>query len=89
MGEQGQAKLAMEGVVHDLNNVFQTILQAAFLISADEAHAASADIIARGVAQCRRILGWKDPVNLRRCSRLWREPCRSYMTRWKCAADRR
>jgi signal transduction histidine kinase len=57
MGEQGQAKLAMEGVVHDLNNVFQTILHAAFLISADEAHRASADIVARGVAQCRRILG--------------------------------
>ena len=56
MESQG-TKLAMEEVVHDLNNVFQTILQAAYLISADDAHAGNADVITRSVEQCRRILG--------------------------------
>lgn len=57
MALERKSNIAADGLVHDLNNVFQTILQAACLVSCDEQHAANADIIMRNVERARRILG--------------------------------
>jgi signal transduction histidine kinase len=63
-----QDRLAKDGLKHDLRNVFQTILQAAALVSSDEAHRESAAVIVRNVERAERILGFldsEDPVSLR------------------------
>jgi signal transduction histidine kinase len=49
--------LAARGLMHDLNNVFTTILDAADLLAADPAWAPVAAILERSVARGRRILG--------------------------------
>lgn len=56
MGSESRDSRAEE-VAHDLNNVFQTILQAAEAISAEPELADIAAIITRSVEQGRRILG--------------------------------
>lgn len=47
--------LSLDGLVHDLNNVFQTILEAADLVSADPEWASTAALIFRAVEQGKRI----------------------------------
>ncbi len=55
--DPGESKSELvDGLVHDLNNVFQTILQAAELISCDESQVELVDIIRRSVEQGQRIL---------------------------------
>lgn len=68
MGSDRHTTLAKEGLIHDLANVFQTILQAAALISSDEGHRENADLIVRCVERAERLLGVHDslePVLLR------------------------
>jgi len=48
--------LAWEGVVHDLNNIFETIAEAAALVAADPKWAAVAGIIDRSVERGRRVV---------------------------------
>ncbi len=58
--------LTLHGLIHDLANVFQTILQASDLIASDPRHSDVAAIIARSAEQGRRILsdcGGSDPCN--------------------------
>ncbi len=50
-----KSDLSLYGLVHDLNNVFQTILEAADLVSADPEWASTAALIFRAVEQGKRI----------------------------------
>jgi signal transduction histidine kinase len=49
--------LAARGLIHDLNNVFTTILDAADLLATDPAWTSVSAILERSVARGRRILG--------------------------------
>jgi signal transduction histidine kinase len=55
--ETQEPDLAARGLIHDLNNVFTTILDAADLLSTDPAWASVAAILERSVARGRRIVG--------------------------------
>jgi signal transduction histidine kinase len=55
--ETQETDLAARGLIHDLNNVFTTILDAADLLSTDPAWASVAAILERSVARGRRIVG--------------------------------
>jgi signal transduction histidine kinase len=57
MAPQQPTTLAMDGLVHDLNNALQTILQAAELISCEDTDVQLVDIIRRSVQQAQLILG--------------------------------
>lgn len=61
MGPQPPNSLAMDALVHDLNNVLQTILQAAELLCPDGGNASLVEVIRRNVEQARRILGSPKP----------------------------
>jgi hypothetical protein len=54
---KAQTDLAFHGLVHDLNNVFATILDAADILESDPQWAALANIVQRNVLLGRRILG--------------------------------
>lgn len=56
MSEHRGADLALDGLVHDLNNVFQTISDAAELVGSDPKWTSVAAIIERSVGQGRRIV---------------------------------
>jgi signal transduction histidine kinase len=56
MVEQVAADLTVEGVVHDLNNVFQTVSEAAYLLSSDPRWSAIAAILDRSVERGRLIV---------------------------------
>ncbi len=56
MEEAAKLDLTLAGFVHDLNNVFQTITEAAELISEDPRWEPVAAVIFRGVEQGRRIV---------------------------------
>jgi signal transduction histidine kinase len=49
-------KAKLEGMVHDLNNVFTTMLDTADLLESDPEYAAIAGVLQRNVARGRRIL---------------------------------
>lgn len=53
----GTGDLTLPGLVHDLNNVFETIAEAAELLSADPQWAAVAATIGRSVDRGRRMVG--------------------------------
>jgi signal transduction histidine kinase len=55
MAEQAAADLTVQGVVHDLNNVFQTIGEAAYLISSDPQWSSIAAMLNRSVERGRLI----------------------------------
>jgi signal transduction histidine kinase len=55
MAEQAAADLTVQGVVHDLNNVFQTIGEAAYLISSDPRWSSIAAMLNRSVERGRLI----------------------------------
>ncbi|MBM3812732.1 MAG: HAMP domain-containing histidine kinase [Acidimicrobiia bacterium] len=57
MSTQSPADLTLEGLVHDLNNVFETIQEAADLLAKDAKHARLAAALRRGVSRGTRILG--------------------------------
>lgn len=57
MPEQGEANLAIEGVVHDLNNVLQTILESADLLATDPNWSRLAAALRRSVQRGQCILG--------------------------------
>lgn len=56
MAEQATSDLTLEGLVHDLNNVFDTISEAADLIEQDPQHARLARAIQRSVLRGHRML---------------------------------
>jgi signal transduction histidine kinase len=56
MQEADTPDLTLAGLVHDLNNVFQTITEAAELVSEDPKWESAAAVIFRGVEQGRRIV---------------------------------
>jgi len=56
MAEQATSDLTIEGLVHDLNNVFDTISEAADLLERDPEHVRVARAIRRGVTRGNRIL---------------------------------
>ena len=56
MPEAAKTDLTLAGLVHDLNNVFQTISEAAELVSEDPKWEPAAAVIFRGVEQGRRIV---------------------------------
>ncbi len=56
MGSQPEFDLSLAGLLHDLNNVLHTILQAAEPISLDARHADAAGVILRSVEHGRRLL---------------------------------
>jgi len=56
MAEQATSDLTIEGLVHDLNNVFDTISEAADLLEKDPAQKRLASAIRRGVIRGDRIL---------------------------------
>jgi len=56
MGGAAGSDLTLAGLVHDLNNVFQTISEAAELISEDPKWKRAAGVIFRGLDQGRRIV---------------------------------
>jgi two-component system, OmpR family, osmolarity sensor histidine kinase EnvZ len=56
MPSQNDSDVALRGLAHDLNNIFQVILCAADTMTADPAHAAAFSVIARAVAQANRII---------------------------------
>lgn len=56
MDPQRKPDLTLDCLVHDLNNVFQTIVEAADLIASDPAWAAIAGIVLRSIDQGRRIV---------------------------------
>ena len=51
-----RSSLAVDCLIHDLNNVFQTLTEAADLISSDPKWASTAAIVLRGVDRGRRIV---------------------------------
>jgi C4-dicarboxylate-specific signal transduction histidine kinase len=51
-----RSNLAVDCLIHDLNNVFQTVVDAADLIASDPKWASAAAIIVRGVERGRRIV---------------------------------
>lgn len=51
------ADLTVQGLVHDLNNVFETISEAAELLASDERWRELAETLARSVDRGRRIVG--------------------------------
>ncbi len=51
-----RSNLAVDCLIHDLNNVFQTVIDAAELIASDPKWAAAAATIVRGVERGRRIV---------------------------------
>jgi len=53
----GTGDLTLMGLVHDLNNVFETIIEAADLVSTDPQWTAAAAAIQRSVDRGRRIVG--------------------------------
>lgn len=57
MGPQLAPDLNLEGLVHDLNNVFETISEAAELLEDDPKWTSLAAVIHRGVSRGRRIVG--------------------------------
>lgn len=56
MGSEDTPDLALEGLVHDLNNVFDTIQDVADLLAADPKHARLATTLRRSVNRGSRIL---------------------------------
>ena len=56
MAEQATSDLTIEGLVHDLNNVFDTISEAAELLEKDAERARLGRTIRRGVVRGQRIL---------------------------------
>jgi signal transduction histidine kinase len=56
MAEQAAADLTREGVVHDLNNVFQTVSEAAYLLSSDPRWSSIAAMLDRSVERGRLIV---------------------------------
>ena len=56
MQNEANSDFTLAGLVHDLNNVFQTISEAAELISEDPKWKKAAAIILRGVEQGRRTV---------------------------------
>jgi len=56
MADHPSENLTLEGLVHDLNNVFETISEAADLIERDPEHQRLARAIQRGVLRGHRIL---------------------------------
>jgi len=54
---KAQADLAFHGLVHDLNNVFNTILDAAELLESDPRWASLAELLQRNARLGQRILG--------------------------------
>jgi len=57
MGPEGQPDLDLAGLVHDLNNVFETISEAADLLTADASWHELAATIHRSVERGRRLVG--------------------------------
>ncbi len=57
MPPQAQADLSHEGLLHDLNGVFQTVLDCARILGSDPKWAAVSASLARSVERGRRILG--------------------------------
>ena len=57
MGRQSETELGLAGLVHDLNNVFETIAEAAELLSEQEQSSELAATIARSVERGRRLVG--------------------------------
>ncbi|HMF75801.1 MAG TPA: ATP-binding protein [Bryobacteraceae bacterium] len=57
MEETGESDLTREDLIHDLNNVFETITEAAELLSADRRWKALAATLGRTVARGKRLLG--------------------------------
>lgn len=57
MAREPDSDLTLDGLVHDLNNVFDAISSAAELLSGDAKWARVATAISRGVARGRRLLG--------------------------------
>lgn len=55
--DQARTDLALEGLVHDLNNVLETIAEAADLLSGDERWESVAAAIHRSVDRGQRIIG--------------------------------
>ena len=61
MATPSEADLGLQGVVHDLVNVFETVSEAADLLAGDERWASLAAAIHRSVARGRRIVeGFRD-----------------------------
>ena len=56
MNQSSEAELDLAGLVHDLNNVFETITEAAELLADDGSAAELAATIARSVARGRRLV---------------------------------
>ena len=56
MAEQAAAELMREGVVHDLNNVFQTVSEAAYLLSSDPRWSSIAAMLDRSVERGRLVV---------------------------------
>jgi signal transduction histidine kinase len=56
MAEQAAVDLAVEGVVHDLNNVFQTVSEAAYLLSSDPRWSSIAAMLDRSVERGRLVV---------------------------------
>jgi signal transduction histidine kinase len=54
--EGASPELALDGLVHDLNNVFTTILEAADLLGTDPTWSSMAALLERNVARGRRLL---------------------------------
>jgi signal transduction histidine kinase len=57
MDEAAESELTREDLVHDLNNVFETITEAADLLAADRRWKALAATLARSVTRGKRLLG--------------------------------
>jgi signal transduction histidine kinase len=57
MARESDSDLTLEGLVHDLNNVFETISGAAALLAGDSKWSRVASTISRSVARGRRLLG--------------------------------
>jgi len=56
MATKSETDLSLQGVVHDLGNVFETVSEAADLLSGDEKWASLAAAVHRSVARGRRIV---------------------------------
>ena len=56
MSEERDSDLALEGLVHDLNNVFQTIIESAELLDSDRKWSAVARTLRRSADRGRRIV---------------------------------
>ena len=57
MGPKSETELDLAGLVHDLNNVFETIAEAAEILSEQEDSAEMAATIARSIERGRRLVG--------------------------------